>query len=55
MKATEDEFAQLDGVAMMNSFAKDWARWSSAERLTVKLVGFVGLFGIASEALLHVV
>ena len=55
MKATEDEFAQQDGVAMLNSFAKDWARWSNAERLTVKLVGIMGLFGIASQAFLQVV
>jgi hypothetical protein len=44
-----------DGVAMLNSFAKDWARWSPAERFTARLVGLIGVFSVAGELFIHMV
>jgi len=44
-----------DGDVMLNSFAKDWARWSSAERFAARLIGLVGIFSIAGELITHMV
>lgn len=39
----------------MHTFSKDWARWSQAERLVIKLVGLLTICGGAGEFLMHVV
>jgi hypothetical protein len=43
------------GVAMWNSFSKDWARWSSAERFTARFVFLICTVSVASQAVLHIV
>jgi len=39
----------------MDSFVKDWARWSVAERYTAIVVVAASLIGIASHFLLEVI
>ncbi|WP_256445682.1 hypothetical protein [Skermanella sp. TT6] len=40
---------------MWNSFSKDWARWSPAERFVARIVFLAATVGAASQAVIHVI
>ncbi len=39
---------------MLNSFAKDWKRWSTTERVAAELVGVAWIGGLVGQVLLYI-